>query len=115
MLRVEVPYPLLLQDFQTVHEPSVLLRSYLSYVRCIAWPSEPSVCQSLVKEKEPIALIEQSLDAVCTPAAEDEEIAFLERIHLELLLYLTGKAIDAHPEIGIAHRQIDVSESCCVI
>ena len=102
MCRFHFLYFMPWDHLEAFHKPSVLLRCYRLDFAYTSWPSEPSVSKPFVKKEKSITFIEQTFYAIRPPSTEKEQIPFLKRIHPELLLDQSGKAIDPAPQICIA-------------
>jgi hypothetical protein len=65
------------------HQPPVLLRIYLLHFVSGPWPLKSAICQPFIQQQKSIAFVNQSLDPVCTPSAEQKYTAFFAGIQME--------------------------------
>ena len=79
-----------------------LLAGHPFYILRIPRPLEVSVLNPLIKEQISVSFPYEPLDAVTSPAAEEEQGAFFERIHAKLELYQFGQTVDPEPKVSIA-------------
>ena len=78
----------------------------------MAWPLKPEVIicpflKSLIQEAETILLVVESLDAIGTSSAEEEDRVAV-RIQLIGVAYDRHQSINALSHVGIARHQVDV-------
>lgn len=101
-----------LVDGKAFKQPAKLPLRKVTNFGCMARPLKPEVIvraflKALVQEAEPVPFVVESLDAIGTSSAEEED-GVAVRIQLIGVAYDRHQSIDALSHVGIARHQVDV-------
>ena len=91
------------------HEPAKTLGIQQSQFCFGPWPLESDVGQALVKQDISITCPIQSLDSVCTPAAEQEQTFFIQ-MTAELLCHNSGQPVNPQAKVCIAAGNVVIAD-----
>lgn len=89
-------------DLQSRHEPVELLPGKPSHFRLVLWPPEPAIDrQPLIQEDDTILFVQDRLDPVVAPPAEEEQGIILFA-HMEFLFDDCTETVDLFSHISTA-------------
>ena len=94
-------------NFQSLHEPTVLLRRQTTHLGLAPWPLVCPLFQAFRQQNEAVSFPVQALDAVSPSPAEQEQCVG-EWIQLKLLLDHSGQTVYSFAQIGIAAGDVDL-------
>ena len=83
------------------HEPAILLRRNLLYLRCGSRPLVDALFQPLIQKNESVPLPVQALNTVA-PATAEQKQRIRKRIQFKLLLYQSGQSVYSFSQIRVA-------------